>query len=371
MRLGKIALWVFVALLVSGIMFAASVASDIEKAGGFDNVFNGKVPLGIGTLYTVDEFKEADMTGIRRIQIDMTSTDTTIITSEGQKATASLKGEVRTTDPAAVPKLYFEVKGDTLYISEIRTSIITGSYTSNLKMEVTIPDTFNGDLAFSGSSGQFMAQELYLNAVSVNTTSGDIQIGNISVATDFIAKLSSGECRIDNLSAKTVLIENTSGDKHIKNITADGKISFSASSGQTEADRIVGSQITIQTSSGDVKLGSVSAEFTRLSGSSATIRIDALEGGCEVKNSSGDVTVKCASPTDKINISATSGGVQLFLPETSGFRLEATTNSGNIKSSFGLANGEFVEDRLSGTYNGGGIDVRVSTSSGDISINKY
>jgi hypothetical protein len=74
MRLGKIALWVFVALLVSGIMFAASVASDIEKAGGFDNVFNGKVPLGIGTLYTVDEFKEADMTGIRRIQIDMTST---------------------------------------------------------------------------------------------------------------------------------------------------------------------------------------------------------------------------------------------------------------------------------------------------------
>jgi DUF4097 and DUF4098 domain-containing protein YvlB len=370
MRLGKIALWVFVALLVSGIMFGASVASDVNKAGGWNNVFNGKVVLGFGEEYTVDDVKEADLTGIRRIQIDMTSTDTSVIIGEGRQVKASLKGQVRTTDPDAVPKLKIEVKGDTLYIAEVRTARVVTSFSSNLKLEVTIPDAFKEDLVFHGSSGRFTAEDLHLNTVNVNTTSGDIQLGNLSVAADFKASSSSGRCQIGDLSAKTVSIESTSGDKEVKSITAEGNISFSASSGETTADRLTGSQITIQTSSGDVKLGSLSAEFTRVSGASAVIRIEALEGDCEVKNSSGDVTVGCTSPTDKIAISTASGRVQLSLPDDSSFKLDATTNSGNIRSQFDLDGEKADEDYLRGTHNGGNIDVRVSTSSGDISINK-
>jgi DUF4097 and DUF4098 domain-containing protein YvlB len=69
-------------------------------------------------------------------------------------------------------------------------------------------------------------------------------------------------------------------------------------------------------------------------------------------------------------VNSISGDVNLRLPETSGFRLDASTVSGDLSSEFDLRDGQTARRSLSGIAGDGSATLTVSTTSGDIAIER-
>lgn len=366
MRMAKIALWIFIALLISGVMCGLSFLSDVNRLGGWD-----KVVFGVGTQYDVQDTKEMESSSIRRIEVSVSSPATTLTVSDSQKVNASLTGSVRTSNPKAVPYLEMNVSGDTLYIAEKRQATLTiGFYSSNIKLDISIPAEFAGELSFSGSSSDFNASAVKLSSLSIQTSSGNVTLGSIDLATGFEFGTSSGNITVNELKADSARFSSSSGDKKINSLEVNGDVTFETSSGKTALDSIRAGKVSFHSSSGDFTAGLISASELTSGTSSGKVNIGSLDGSANLSSSSGDISLIFQNPGLQISASSSSGKIKLSLPPDSQFTLNARTGSGAIISDFALDNVKTDKRSLRGSMGDGGTKIDLSTSSGDISINK-
>jgi DUF4097 and DUF4098 domain-containing protein YvlB len=69
-------------------------------------------------------------------------------------------------------------------------------------------------------------------------------------------------------------------------------------------------------------------------------------------------------------VNSISGDVRLRLPEASGFRLDASTVSGDISNEFELRESQQARCSLSGIAGDGSATLTIGTTSGDIQIER-
>ena len=168
-------------------------------------------------------------------------------------------------------------------------------------------DDIDGDVQLSTSGGDIRVGNV-AGGVRVDTSGGDIRIGDTSA--DIEAKTSGGDIQIS--SGKNVMAETSGGD-----------IDILAARGIVSAD----------TSGGDVKVH----------------LMEQPKGDCRMETSGGDVVV--------------------YLPASSKMNLDARTGMGEIDvEDFKITVDTRDEDRLQGKLNGGGPDLILRSSSGDIVI---
>jgi DUF4097 and DUF4098 domain-containing protein YvlB len=167
-----------------------------------------------------------------------------------------------------------------------------------------------------------------------------------------------------------VALKAVSGDIHLTK--AAGGADCNTVSGDVTVAEVTGSAF-LKSVSGDVKAsgvkGSVEAEsvsgdigLTEVSEAS-TVRVKALSG--EVLYRGG------VSKQGNYSLKSHSGTVTLYIPADSAFDLEAETFSGEIQSDFEIkVMGKVSPKELSGSVNGGGAVLKVSSFSGDIKLKK-
>ncbi len=371
MRMKRIALWLFIAIIMSGIMLGFGFISDMKKAGGLNNM-----SFGLGTPYDIDLFKDMDLNTAKKIEIHTLSSDTHLKKGNSEKVSASLTGRVFTTDPGAVPTLEVNRSGDILYITEKRTddknfSLTTWSFSAhNLKLEITLPDSFKGEVTYNGSSGGFTTSDMSFERLDLNITSGDVHLANLTLKEDLKVSSSSGLIEVRGITAKTAQFKATSGDKVFENLTLEGTMQVDSSSGITKMKDIRCSQITLDSTSGDVIVERIQVSQFQADSSSGRVDVKELDGGARIKATSGDIDVTVSRSQDAYSLSASSGNITLTLPSETGFGLDAKVSSGNIRCAFDLANEEKKENRLAGTWGNGEIPIHADTTSGNITINK-
>lgn len=176
-------------------------------------------------------------------------------------------------------------------------------------------------------------------------------------------------------------------------------------SGQGSVDLNVivpqGANLQIETNSGDINVDSVSGKMTlKTDNGTVTASNDTLSGTSTINTNSGDVNLKQTTLSDQtaittdsgnINFDGTigtsgsyqfhtgSGSIDVAVPGTSAFQLEATTNSGSINA--GDFQGIKVQNdnqgqgsKASGNVGGGsqapGATLTLNTDSGDIILHK-
>jgi len=395
----KIIMWTLASVLLTGGVLI------VYFLGGF----TGMLFTDLET-FEVNDFREFDAGPVGGIEISASGTDTDIIVVDSPKIMVSLKGTVRTQDASFVPYIEADVIGNTLRIEiKKKSSSKAMFYSGDVRLTLEIPESFTGHLAYNGASGRLNASRLKLNSCKLATSSGDISLGDlevngiasvhatsgrigveklqassasfmassgdiylgdITVREGFSADASSGQIVIESLIASNATLKNTSGDKRIASLTVSGEAVLEGNSGSTKLDRVSTGKLVIRSSSGDVSAETARSGQTTIQTSSGRISVKGLEGDADLSSGSGSITLQCEKPASSIQIASSSGSVNLSLPGSAQFTLDAQTSSGRIRTDFSLEKSSSGEKYLRGSVGNGSLAVFVKTTSGNITVSK-
>lgn len=195
-------------------------------------------------------------------------------------------------------------------------------------LSIMIPDGMMGEIDISTASAEVQINNMELDTLRIGTASGNVTAGQCFTQTSEI-KTVSGEVACSEVHAGQAEISTTSGDVY---------------------GDIYSKEVKISSTSGDIQMNNL--EETE------ALALNTISGG--IWASAYNLAAQ------KINIGTVSGYVSLSLPSDLGFTLNYATVSGEINvSSF---NGGIRNKSGTYTYNGGGCEIEVNTTSGDVEI---
>ncbi|HTO76918.1 MAG TPA: DUF4097 family beta strand repeat-containing protein [Thermoanaerobaculia bacterium] len=164
-------------------------------------------------------------------------------------------------------------------------------------------------------------------------------------------------------------LSGSSGDTRASDIRGRWKSDFS--SGDCELDGFDGDALTFDTSSGDVRVHGAKAARIAVETSSG----DASFRSADVEefqghSSSGDFLLEQTTERLKnVRVHTSSGDVRLRLPREASFQADADQSSGDMSVAFHDGSSTMRRHKLVGFQRGeGGANIRVETSSGDLTI---
>jgi DUF4097 and DUF4098 domain-containing protein YvlB len=191
---------------------------------------------------------------------------------------------------------------------------------------VTVPSGASADLKTSG--GDVVVDDLD-GAVVAHTSGGDIKLGTIGG--DIDAGTSGGNVGI---------------------VQGRGKVRLETSGGNISAKRLIGPS-DLRTSGGDIKVEDVENTI-----------IAETSGGDVKATFIGDIKGDC-------KLSTSGGQVKASVSKTAAFHLKASTSGGEVDAdglTITIDHGGTGKSELSGSVNGGGPDLKLRSSGGDIEI---
>ena len=154
-----------------------------------------------GNGITVDERKSFAIGGIDHINMRTSSTDVYVAAGDGDTIDIRLHGTVYTDQPDAVPALAAEKSGELLEISLERKDgrkWVLGFFSSDLVLEIRIPQNYRG-------------------ALVVNTSSGDMRLNAVQAST-IVMESSSGDHTAEGLNAGQATITSSSGEIRVRDL---------------------------------------------------------------------------------------------------------------------------------------------------------
>ncbi len=181
-------------------------------------------------------------------------------------------------------------------------------------------------------------------------------------------RVASADLRLDRLKGD-VIVAGTSGDTRASSISGTWRSDFS--SGDCAVDVFDGSSATFHTSSGDVAVRGIVSDRLSVETSSGDARIrDADVRELQTVASSGDLSFETAGTRlARVLVHSSSGDVHLRLAPEASFHAEADQSSGEMRVRFDDGQRQYRRGDLVAFRRGaGGADIRVTTSSGDFTI---
>lgn len=263
--------------------------------------------------------------------------------------------------------------------------------------------TSNGDITLAAVAGEVRLQtsagDLHLEDIDgpleAATSAGDVKLRNAQGTVDL--RTSGGDISAYNL-LKDAILKTAGGDIYVEKAggnlianTSGGDIEARECSGETELRtsggdievRGVGGSLQAHTSGGDVFGADLNGAVTaRTSG--GDVELQKVNGAVRAATSAGDIEVEITlqdfKKEHRIDLQSSAGSIRLTIPEKlpASISAEIVDAGGrwkryDIYSDFPLTRQEEAGGgslRMSGDINGGGGEIRLETSNGDIHILK-
>jgi hypothetical protein len=220
-----------------------------------------------------------------------------------------------------------------------------------------VPENITTDLNTSG--GSISVKGITGNA-SGRTSGGSISV--VKCKNKIALRTSGGSISADNCSGDIDL--NTSGGS-ISASDLDGTIDLRTSGGSIGLDALKGT-IKAITSGGSIKATELRGEsIVKTSGGSIVLR--EIYGTMDAATSSGSLDAKILELGKSLNLSVSSGSMNVKMPMNKGMDLDCSAQRVNMGT---LTNfdGEVDKSYVRGKANGGGIPVKMRVSSGNLTI---
>ncbi len=226
---------------------------------------------------------------------------------------------------------------------------IQASVPRELSVEASIT---SGDLFVSGIAG----------GVRTTATSGEVHVEDL--LGDFQANQTSGDLIIERV-AGDLLVQTTSGD--VKLEQAGGEARVHTLSGDLVMEGLA-SSLTVDCLDGDIWARSIAGAI-EVTSASGDIYLETAPGSIRINSSSGLLElVDVGYPDQSLDLTSSSGSVEVRLRPDPALRLELSTSLGVIRCRLPLKVQDFSLHRLTGVVGAGGGLIRLVTATGDIRI---
>lgn len=249
--------------------------------------------------------------------------------------------------------------------SEIGLDIRENLALSTTSGDMRLPEVQAGKIQASSTSGEIRFDSAAAKDLDISTTSGDITVKQARGSTKISS--TSGEVRVSALEGP-LRTSTTSGDITLGQVT--GSITLSTTSGEIKLEEGL-EDLDAESTSGDIRVGSLAGSF-RMSTTSGELTVSRAGAFGTAHSVSGDIRIFLENLTGDLDISTTSGAVDLACPDTADFRFRFGTTSGECDTFFDEAlsfdrKGRNAEGKLgAGTHS-----VKISTVSGDLDIREF
>jgi Toastrack DUF4097 len=296
---------------------------------------------------TVNLNKTYEIENITSIDADLGFSDIDVIVNDGDTVSFVYSGSLISNPEFKEPFLIFRESMGRLTIE----TTFTGNYNisnSTVVLKLSIPADKLKELKLRASSGDITVFGDAAEKLIIDTSSGEIAVNGLS-GESLTADSSSGDQNFINLELKSLDVSSSSGDISLNNSTA-AKAYYSTSSGEIIADEFNSEACRVETTSGNVQM-------------------DNYSGNLNFSSSSGLLDVIFGEEGDEIIADTSSGDVMMTFAENAGFNIRMETSSGDFNIDFPLTlEGDYNDDSINGRIGDGEGLVRISTSSGDITI---
>ena len=271
---------------------------------------------------------------IKQIDITHTSTDVKIIPTKGQNLTVELNGKVskRVQDQY---KLEVKEDGEKVKIAVIRDDnqwfsvfdLNNGNVDLNLKLPEKIYEWIQIDLL----SGDMDLNEIQAKKVSLNTSSGDINVEKSEIE-------------------KTLSINSLSGDLMLQNLKAE--------------------MLHVDLESGDSSIKHAETKSVMLASKSGNVQMNDVKGDLEVVVSSANTKIVNKEMNSDIKIESSSGDVDIHFqkqPQSLNLNYEGVSGDGTVQLE-GMLYEEKSDHRIKGRIGKGEKILEVMTASGNFNL---
>jgi lia operon protein LiaG len=245
--------------------------------------------------YNVSDKAVVHNADISRVEIDLSSSDVTVHSSDSDEFTVEMNGKISKKLKKKL-KLDVQEKGQTLKIGlagEDQIKFNVGVLIVDTNVEVFIPKKIYDSIQISTSSGDILIQDLKAKETLFDTSSGDIIARDLYTGVNRFHS-SSGEVELSNVTGD-IEAESSSGDMIIDFINANGNLDAKTSSGDvsiTYQEEPNSLKIDFQGSSGEGEVSLEDVSFDEKSENSIRGVIGEGFYKLNVETSSGDFSLR-------------------------------------------------------------------------------
>jgi DUF4097 and DUF4098 domain-containing protein YvlB len=145
-------------------------------------------------------------------------------------------------------------------------------------------------------------------------------------------------------------------------------LNLDTNGGSIEISNLAG-KIDAHTSGGSISLGHIDG-LVDVNTSGGSIDVDEVTGTINARTSGGSINASISKqPTGDSKLSTSGGSITVYLAKDIAVDLNAHTNGGRVSSDF-TVDGRIKKKSIRGSINGGGPDLVLKTSGGNVKIRK-
>jgi len=341
----------------------------------------GAVAARADREFSYNKNNKFDGATVTSVKIDMPHGDIAIVKAPGQEIEIQYKNIVYSQDQAEADKL----NADFVYKAEVSGNILTikiepPDHPRHRKglinriinndwedeyyplIKISIPD--GKSIQVMSAAADVDVHDLRLD-LDVQSASSDISLETTQGR--FNCNLASGDITV--MGHRGPLdIEGISSD--IKLTDVEGDIKATTTSGDAEIDKVKGS-VHISSTSGDNQVYDIDGNLF-VSSASGEIVVSGVTGSVKAEAISGDIRLSALSAKEgDFDIESISGDVEMEISNNFTGQMEVRTVSGSLNSHLSAELESYSDSQLRGRLGDGRGKLSVSTTSGDINIDRY
>jgi len=227
---------------------------------------------------------------------------------------------------------------------------------------ITVPQKCRLDI--DNSSGSITVSNMAAD-VSATGTSDEIQLEDIYG--DLVLNSMTGNIFLKNITGR---VDITTGGSDIEFYSITGAVDIHSTSGIKKGANISG-PVSISQTSGAVDVQYLTGNM-RLRSTSGKVTVEQEEGALNIQTHTGDVEIKTELCSDRdFYIETSTGSIIFSVPETSSGNVRIETTSGEIITKLPISINSISQNKMTGSFGGGGPSLTLITETGDITVQEY
>lgn len=313
------------AIIAGGLIVTGGIIVGITGGIAFRNFANGE--YNRVDEKTSEKEYTADASTIKELDIALISEKVEINPVDGSEIT------IKYVDYDEKPLYNAQAKGNTLYFERLSSLLnfngiedLIAEFMGNNKLSdnvitIDVPKDLVAKYNIADVSGEINCNGLLAEEANIASTSGDIELSNISSDKDINIVSISGDIKAEKISSdRSISIATTSGKEIVNDISSGDEIELSSVSGEIKSEKCEAKKVSASTTSGAISISNAS-----------------IAKSFEGNSTSGSITLDIIGSEDDYEIDLSSLSGYRNLPSTEGNKpnkIEISTISGDIYVNF-------------------------------------